>query len=315
MKLGLYSVSYAAIWYRGEALSLPDLIRKARQLGFAGIELDGKRPHGNPMDLDAAARQEIRRIAAGEGIEIAAVASNNDFTTPVPDHLEPQILMVREQIRLAADLGSKLLRVFLAWPGVTYRADGLAHYDVARRRWEEIWRDTTRLEIWESARAAFRELARFAESEGVVLALQNHGPVIRHHQDVIDMVREVDSPAFRACLDAPLMTRQDDDYMRQACLAGRGLQVHSHCSGEFKRDAKGRAVQYPYRFGEDVPNYPAFVRAMKEIGYDGYVCFEYCHLALNERNEVQGRDFVDAQAALFLEYFGELLQQAERAAA
>ncbi|MGL4961063.1 MAG: sugar phosphate isomerase/epimerase family protein [Inquilinus sp.] len=315
MKLGLYSVSYAGIWYRGEALSLPDLIRKARQLGFAGIELDGKRPHGNPMDLDAAARQEIKRVAAGEGIEIAAVASNNDFTTPVPDHLEPQILMVREQIRLTADLGSKILRVFLAWPGITYRTDGLAHYDVARRRWEEIWRDTTRLEIWESARAAFRELARFAESEGVVLALQNHGPVIRHHQDVIDMVREVDSPAFMACLDAPLMTRQDDDYMRQACLAGRGLQVHSHASGEFKRDAKGRVVQYPYRFGEDVPNYPAFVRAMTEIGYDGYVCFEYCHLALNERNEIQGRDFVDSQAALFLEYFGELLRQAERAAA
>ncbi|HEY9348375.1 MAG TPA: hypothetical protein VIQ53_23810, partial [Inquilinus sp.] len=67
MKLGLYSVSYAGIWYRGEALSLPDLIRKARQLGFAGIELDGKRPHGNPMDLDAAARQEIKRVAAGEG--------------------------------------------------------------------------------------------------------------------------------------------------------------------------------------------------------------------------------------------------------
>ena len=251
MKLGLYSVSYAGIWYRGEALSLPDLIRKARQLGFAGIELDGKRPHGNPMDLDAAARQEIRRVAAGEGIEIAAVASNNDFTTPVPDHLEPQILMVREQIRLAADLGSKLLRVFLAWPGVTYRADGLAHYDVARRRWEEIWRDTTRYEIWDSARAAFRELARFAESEGVVLALQNHGPVIRHHQDVIDMVREVE---LAGLLRLPRRAADDPAGRR---LHAPGLPGRPRAAGAFARlgrvqarcQGPGGAVPVPLRRG------------------------------------------------------------------
>lgn len=308
MKLGLYSVSYSGIWYRGEALSVPDVIRQAHKLGFSGVEIDGKRPHGNPMDLNANARREIKQIAADEGIEIVAVAANNDFSSPVPEQRESQILMVREQIRLAADLGAKIVRVFLAWPGITYR-DGIANYDIARRRWEEIWRDTTRHEIWTGARAGFTELAAYAESVGVTLVLQNHGPVIRNYQDMLDMVHEVDSPAFRACLDVPLLTRQDDAWVLQAALATGALQTHSHASGEFKRDADGRVVQHQFRFDQPLPNYPAFVRAMKEIAFDGYLCFEYCHLALNERHELQGRAFVDEQAALAVEYFTELLRQ------
>lgn len=305
MKLGLYSVSYAGIWYRGEALELGEFFRHAREMGYDGVELDGKRPHGNPMDLDAHARNEIRQIADSEGIELAALAANNDFSSPVPEHLEAQVLMVREQIRLAADLGIPLLRVFLAWPGLTYR-DGLANYDVARRRWEEIWRDTTRHEIWSQARNAFRELAQIAEDAGVVLALQNHGPVIGHYRDMLDMIAEVNSPAFKACLDAPLEPSQSGNWLRQAAEATGSLQVHTHASGEFRRDADGNVTQHNFRFPSTVPNYPAFVEAMAGIGYEGYLCFEYCHLALDERHEIQGRDFVDDQVHMAAEYFRNL---------
>ena len=50
MKVGLYSITYLGLWYRGEALTLPELIRKAKEFGYDGIEIDGKRPHGNPLD-------------------------------------------------------------------------------------------------------------------------------------------------------------------------------------------------------------------------------------------------------------------------
>lgn len=305
MKLGLYSVSYAGIWYRGDALEIGDFFRQARNLGYDGIELDGKRPHGNPMDLDANARNEIREIAASEGVELAAYAANNDFSSPIPEHLEAQMLMVREQIRLAADLGIPVVRVFLAWPGLTYR-DGLANYDIARRRWQELWRDTPRHEVWSQARSAFRELAKIAEDAGVVLALQNHGPVIEHYRDLLDMIAEVDSPAFKACLDAPLEPSQSGNWLRQAAEATGALQVHTHASGEFRRDADGTVVQHNIRFPSTVPNYPAFVEAMATIGYEGYLCFEYCHLALDERHEIQGRDFVDDQVRMAAEYFRNL---------
>jgi len=113
MKLGLYSITYLGCWYQGEALTLPELIRTAKKFGYDGVEIDGKRPHGNPLDWPKASCQELHRLASGEGIEVHGVAANNDFSNPVPEVREAQICFVRELIRMTADLGAKQLRVFL----------------------------------------------------------------------------------------------------------------------------------------------------------------------------------------------------------
>jgi sugar phosphate isomerase/epimerase len=306
MKLGLYSITYLGIWYRGGAVPLADVFGKARELGYSGVEIDGKRPHGNPMDIDAHTRREIRAIATDQGLDIPAIGANNDFSSTVPEHQECQLLMVRELIALARDLGSPVVRLFLAWPGVTYR-DGIASYDIARQRWAAIERDTPRYEIWDTARALFREASHIAENEGVTLALQNHGPVIRNHRDVIDMAREVDSPAFRICLDAPLLTEQDDESVRAAVRAVGAQQVHSHFGGEYVRGENGSINQRPLEYGPPAVNYATFVEELAATGYDGYLCYEFCHRAQNAKHELQGREYVDEQAALAREYLNSLL--------
>ena len=134
MKIGLYSITYLGCWYHGEALTLPELIRTAKQFGYDGVEIDGKRPHGNPLDWPKARCQELQRLASGEGIEIHSVAANNDFSNPVPEVREAQICFVRELIRMTADLGAKNLRVFLAWWGIT-RHPKLASYDIPENYW------------------------------------------------------------------------------------------------------------------------------------------------------------------------------------
>jgi sugar phosphate isomerase/epimerase len=78
MKLGLYSITYLGLWYRGKELGLPQMIRRAKQYGYDGVEIDGKRPHGNPLDWPAARCRELRSLSEGEGIEIYAVAANNN---------------------------------------------------------------------------------------------------------------------------------------------------------------------------------------------------------------------------------------------
>ena len=35
---------------------------------------------------------------------------------------------------------------------------------------------------------------------------------------------------------------------------------------------------------------------MREIGYDGYFCYELCHPFMNDRHELRGLDGVDEQA-------------------
>ena len=127
IKLGLYSITFLGIWYRGEALTLEEMIKRAKKYGYAGIEIDGKRPHGNPLDMPKSRCRELRSMADGEGIEIYGVAANNDFSSPVPEHRECQILYTRELVRMASDLGAKTSRVFLAWPGIT-EENGVATY-------------------------------------------------------------------------------------------------------------------------------------------------------------------------------------------
>ena len=103
MKVSLYSVSYSGIWYKGNPLSIEELMDKAVELGFDGIEIDGKRPHGFPLDLDDNNRKKIRKMADSRGLEICAVAGNNNFVSPIDEQRENELLMLSEQLRLARE--------------------------------------------------------------------------------------------------------------------------------------------------------------------------------------------------------------------
>src|SRR4051812_15976935 len=207
MKVGLYSITYLGVWYRGPALTMDQVIERARRFGYEGVEVDGKRPHGNPLDLPAARCRELRLRAADAGVPIYAVAANNDFSSPIPEHRESQLLYVRELIRMTADLGAPVLRMFAAWPGITI-ADGTAHYLAARRLWRETHLQSTDDATWDRCRAGLIEAARWAGEHGVTLALQNHPPVTNTPDDMLRLIREVASPHLKACLDAPLAARQ-----------------------------------------------------------------------------------------------------------
>src|SRR4029079_6542001 len=133
--------------YRGEPLTLPQLIGRAKAYGYDGIEIDGKRPHGNPLDWSTAERRVLRDRSFGEGVEIYAVAANNDFSNPVPEVREAQICYMRELIRMAADFGAPVLRVFLAWRGVT-RHPQLATYNVVKGYWPIVHEKFSNEEMW-----------------------------------------------------------------------------------------------------------------------------------------------------------------------
>src|SRR5512133_2348800 len=86
IRIGLYSITYGGVWYRGDALTVEQVIGRAKKFGYQGVEIDGKRPHGNPLDMPKSRCQQIRKLAAGEGLDIYAVAANNDFSSPIPEH-------------------------------------------------------------------------------------------------------------------------------------------------------------------------------------------------------------------------------------
>jgi sugar phosphate isomerase/epimerase len=311
MKLGLYSITYLGMWYRGKELTLEEMIGRAREYGYDGIEIDGKRPHGNPLDWPKARCRDLRSLADDEGIDIYAVAANNDFSNPVPEVRETQICYMRELIKMTADFGAPTLRVFLAWWGVT-RHPQLASYDIPENYWPIVHEKFSTEEIWGWCREALVECARYAGDAGVTLALQNHKPLIKDHEDVLRMVREVDSPHLKVCLDAPLMPDRSASAIHQAAHRVGPLQVLTHFGGEFERQPDGSIRGFERNdgiVGEDTNQYYAdFARAMAEINYDGYIGYELCHQLPVVNGQTVGIEYADEQARLAAEFMRELVE-------
>jgi sugar phosphate isomerase/epimerase len=300
MKIGLYSITFLGIWYRGKALSLEEVIKRARKYGYEGIEIDGKRPHGNPLDWPAKRCKELRTIAQGEGAEIHGVAADNDFSSPVPEYRECQIAYAKELIRMTSDLGARTLRMFLAWPGVTKHPQ-LAQYTIARDAWKYTHQKFTAEEIWAWCREGMAECARYAEEAGVTLALQNHAPVIRDYRDVLRMVKEVDSPNLKVSLDVPIMADKSSENIQRAAKAVGDLQVLSHFGGEYERDTNGKV--------EGAAFYRPFIQAMHEIGYSGYLSYELCHPLPVVNGQIVGIEYAEKNAQLAAEFMRGLITE------
>jgi sugar phosphate isomerase/epimerase len=314
IKLGLYSVSYGGIWYKGSALSFDELCKVARETGYEGIELDNKRPMGNPMDLDQRKRDAMQNSLSKYGLEIPCIAANNDFSSPIPEHRECQLLMVHETARLAKEMGAKVVRLFAAWPGVPIH-EGVGTYDFVHGdgfyTFLRQYPYATWLDRYNYVKECLKETAKIGEENGVVMVLQNHGPLIRNWKDTYDLVKEVNSPWFKVCLDLPIFDKQDKEYIANAVRTIGNLQAHSHFGGEYYRDEDKviRPKMLDYYAGGIMPDYSHYIQLMNEIGYNGYFTFELCHPLLNNDHTGAGIEFVHEQVSLAREYLANIINK------
>jgi sugar phosphate isomerase/epimerase len=125
------------------------------------------------------------------------------------------------------------------------------------------------------------------------------------------MIREVDSPHLKACLDAPLMPDRSEAGIRAGAHAVGSLQVLSHFGGEFERRPDGSIRGFERNdgvVGEDTNRYYAdFARAMTEIGYDGYIGYELCHQLPLVDGQTVGIEYADEQARLAAEFMRAII--------
>ena len=306
MKIGIYSITYRGVWYKGEAIDVFNLLPLVKEQGWEGIELDTERPHAAPMDLSSDDRKRLRDLSGTLDLPICAVSPNCDLSSPVPSQRDAMICYVRECIKLAHDLGAPICKIFAAWRGITIH-DGIGTYDLTYGHDQfRFWKG----DRWGFVVDGIRELSKLAEDFGVVLALQNHGPdVITTYQEVLRMIEEVGSPAFKGCMDIniePDPLCETVEHAQQMARESGNLQIHTHCNGEFARAANGevRLVASGYfdgRFWERRIAYPAYVAALMQNGYAGYINWEFCHPA-KENEQFANIEYVHAQTRMALEY-------------
>jgi hypothetical protein len=249
--------------------------------------------------------QQLRKLAADQGIEIYAVAANNDFSSPIPEHREAQLVYLRDLMRMTADLGARLVRVFLAWPGVTLLPEGGGRYDFAQAVWKAEHQGFSDEQTWGWCRQILVEASALAAGFGVTLALQNHPPVIKGYADTIRMAKEVASPNLKICFDARLEHSLDEVSVRKAVNEVGAMQALWHFGGEYDRGAAGITVK-----GDEKAL--AEMLGLFDIGYQGYAGFELCHPLPVINGRTVGVDFVDKNAQLAAEYLRGILAEAKK---
>ena len=72
----LHSVSYAGFWGQ-PALTVEQIIDKAKELGFGGVMLAAKRPHVSILDYNEAARTKLRRLLEKKKLKNLCLANNS----------------------------------------------------------------------------------------------------------------------------------------------------------------------------------------------------------------------------------------------
>lgn len=304
MKIGLYSVTYRGVWYGGPALDVFSFAKLARQQGWEGVEYDCDRPHLAPMDFSKDDRKRLRDLCGELGLPISAVSPNSDLSSPVPTQREAQICYVGECIRLARDVGSPICKIFAAWRGITVHDGRGTYHDTHAFDQYRFWKKDRR----EFVVDAIRELSRLAQDQGVVLALQNHGPdIVNSGDDTLALIEDVNMPAFKACIDVSIEPQPESAAEARRIMKAAGpLQVHTHFNGEFGRRADGLveclgAGYFNDTFWGRKVAYPEQVAAMIEQGFTGFMNWEYCHPAKRNGQDA-GIEYVHEQTTMALEY-------------
>jgi len=152
----------------------------------------------------------------GSPVRIAGIGVSNDFAKP---DLAPEREKVLRGIDLAARHGSDWVRVFAG-----NVADGV-DFDMVRGRIVENLRD----------------MAERAESAGVTLALENHGMLAGRSDQVLDILRSVDSPALMANPDTGNFRLVDEDPVEAI------VRLQGRCATAHLKDVKREDADPMYR--------------------------------------------------------------------
>lgn len=294
----LHSISYAGIWRGHTALSVDEFLLKAKQLGFEAVVLVAKHPHVSPFAYDDAARARLRTRLKELNLELAALMGYVDFTAGM-NHIgipsaEINASHVATMAKLAQDLGTTRLRIFTG-----YEQQGVPY-------------DQQYGELVKGLKLSAREAAKY----GITLLVQNHHDIASHHDQMAWLLHEVNEPNVKAAFDAWTPTLEG--------LRGKELEeaVKKMAPYIAFTTVADYVKQKRYRYeiplvnfvrqepdlvravpvGEGIVDYPSFFKALKDIGYKGYVAYEMCEV-LDGGGSMEN---LDRTAKKFLEYMKEV---------
>ena len=255
MKLSLSMYSCLRAVQAGQ-LDLMGFIDYAAAQGVAGVEL---------LDIfwTDAGREipSVKERIADAGMVLAVYSISNNFIQPQAGERRRELNDLKRGVDIALELGADILRVF----------SGSARDDVSQ--------ELGRAWILEGLSAG----AAYAETQGVTLALENHGLFAGRSEQVRAIIDAVGSPALRVNLDTGNFLPVGQDPAEAAAdLVDLTVLVHLKDMRRAKGDEAGHVFADPAGqlltgcvIGDGLVDLAAVRAVLDGAGYAGWWSLEY----------------------------------------
>jgi len=251
---------------------LEQIAQAARAYGYAAVEL---RAIGGELDLlerpefQPGTVETTRRWLGEQSVSISCVDTSCKFDSLDANERRRQIDSAVKHTELASALGAPLIRIFP----------------------DKIQEGATRNETRDNIASCLREAADRGHT-GVQIGLETHGDFARGHM-AAEITRLANHPKVALIWDVANSLAAGDSIEEAAHDVGPYL-AHVHL-----RDARAVAGQvhwFPVLAGSGAVSFNDAIDALRRLGYEGYISFEwekYWHPEIEEP-EVALPDFVKA---------------------
>jgi sugar phosphate isomerase/epimerase len=216
-----------------------DMMEFAADIGLDAVDLTGYYFPSYPEIPTSSELFRLKRSALELGLNISWTGIRNDFVNPDGNSRKDDRDLIRKWLQVSSNLGASIMRVFT----------GMHSYD-----------GFTKNEVKEWLVEEYKTCAGYGEETGVLVALQNHNEFLFHSEEIIDILKRVNSDWFGLILDIGSV-HSGNSYAEIEKLA-------PHADYWFIKE-------YVYPDGNKTPvDMKRIATILKNQGYQGYISFE-----------------------------------------
>lgn len=190
-KLAVSSYSY---WhFKGPKVPIEDVIRDAAKIGFDGVEVLHRQ-----MDNDSPAYcHKLKKMAFEEGLELVMLSIHQDFVTPDAAERKQMIDHTRHCMDMAVELGTACIRLNSGrWKTIK------SFDDLMKVKGDEPPLPGYKTEdAFKWCIDSIQQCLEHAEKTGVMMALENHWGLTTNVDNLLEIVKRVNSPWLGINLD------------------------------------------------------------------------------------------------------------------
>lgn len=165
---------------RSGEMTFFDMMEFAADIGLNAVDLTGYYFHSYPEIPENSELFQLKRRALELGLNICWTGIRNNFTNPDAALRKADRELIRKWLGVSSKLGATIMRIFDGKPS----HEGFTRDEVKNWLVEE-----------------YKICAEYGAETGVIVGLQNHNEFLLNSNEVIDILKRVDSEWFGLILD------------------------------------------------------------------------------------------------------------------